>query len=204
MPKATVERLPLYLQCLQAMGDVESTVSSEELANIAGVNSANVRKDLSYLGSHGVRGVGYNRLELCDQLRRALGLIEKWSVVIVGIGNLGSALANYRGFDASGFNVVGLYDADPAKRGHQVDGHYVKSMDDLKLDIKEHDVSMAILTTPAAAAQGVADILIEAGIQSILNFAPSLLKVPNEINCRQVDLATELQILSYYQAAHQA
>lgn len=204
MPKATVERLPLYLQCLQAMEDLESTVSSEELANIAGVNSANVRKDLSYLGSHGVRGVGYNRLELCDQLRRALGLTEKWSVVIVGVGNLGSALANYRGFDASGFNVIGLYDADPAKVGRKIDGHSVKSMEDLELDIKEHDILMAILTTPAAAAQGVADLLIDAGIRSILNFAPSLLKVPDEINCRQVDLATELQILSYYQAARRA
>lgn len=201
MPKATVERLPLYLQCLQAMGDSESTVSSDALANVAGVNSANVRKDLSYLGSHGVRGVGYDRLELCAQLRRALGLTDKWPVVIVGVGNLGSALANYQGFDASGFNVIGLYDADPSKIGERVDGHRIKSMEDLELDIKEHDVQMAILTTPAGAAQEVADTLISVGILSILNFAPALLKLPDTVKCRQVDLATELQILSYYQAS---
>ncbi len=200
MPKATVERLPLYLQCLQAMGDSETTVSSDALANIAGVNSANVRKDLSYLGSHGVRGVGYDRVKLCAQLRRALGLIDKWPVVIVGVGNLGSALANYQGFDASGFNVIGLYDADPAKIGEKVDGNHIKSMEELELDIKEHDVQMAILTTPAGAAQAVADMLINAGIRSILNFAPALLKTPEDVRCRQVDLATELQILSYYQA----
>ena len=201
MPKATVERLPLYLQGLQAMGEAENTVSSEDLANVAGVNSANVRKDLSYLGAHGVRGVGYNRLELCDQLKRALGLVDKWPVVIVGVGNLGSALANYQGFDASGFNVVGLYDADPTKIGREIDGHYVKSIEDVERDVKEHEVTMAILTTPAAAAQSVADLLIGAGVQSILNFAPALLKVPDDVSCRQVDLATELQILSYYQAA---
>ena len=201
MPKATVERLPLYLQCLQAMTETEPTVSSETLAEVAGVNSANVRKDLSYLGSHGVRGVGYDRLELCNQLRNALGLASTWPVVIVGVGNLGSALASYKGFDASGFNVVGLYDADPAKVGQVVDGHRVKPMKKLQADIRANSVGMAILTTPAAVAQEIADLLIEAGIQSILNFAPSLLKVPTDVNCRQVDLATELQILSYYQQA---
>lgn len=199
IPKATVERLPMYLQCLQAMDEAETTVSSDTLANVAGVKSANVRKDLSYLGSHGVRGVGYDRLDLCHQLRRSLGLTAKWHVVIIGAGNLGSALMNYHGFDASGFNIVGIYDADPAKLGEPIDGHFVKSMDDVERDIKEHEVTMAILTTPATVAQDVADMLVEAGIQSILNFAPSLLKVPADVKCRQVDLATELQILSYYQ-----
>lgn len=199
IPKATVERLPLYLQVLQAMDEVESTVSSETLASVAGVNSANVRKDLSYLGSHGVRGVGYNRLELCQLLRQKLGLTGRWPVVIVGVGNLGSALANYQGFDTSGFEVVGLYDADDSKIGVKVDGHHVQSMDDIERDIKEHEVTMAILTTPAAAAQTVADELTRFGITSILNFAPALLKLPETITCRNVDLATELQILSYYQ-----
>lgn len=199
IPKATVERLPLYLQCLQAMDEVESTVSSDTLATVAGVNSANVRKDLSYLGSHGVRGVGYNRIELCQLLRQKLGLTGKWPVVIVGVGNLGSALANYQGFDTSGFEVVGLYDADESRIGTKVDGHHVKSTDDLERDIKEHEVTMAILTTPAAVAQAVAEELVSFGITSILNFAPALLKLPEEITCRHVDLATELQILSYYQ-----
>ena len=201
MPKATVERLPVYLQCLLAMTDAESTVSSDTLADVAGVNSAKVRKDLSYLGSHGVRGVGYDRLELCNQLRNALGLAGTWPVVIVGVGNLGSALANYQGFEAAGFNVVGLYDSNPSKIGQVIDGHRVKPMKDLQSDIRSSNVGMAILTTPASVAQEIADLLIEAGIQSILNFAPSLVKVPTGVSCRQVDLATELQILSYYQQA---
>lgn len=200
IPKATVARLPLYLQCLQSMADAEITVSSETLAQLANLNPAKVRKDLSYLGSHGVRGVGYDRLHLCLQIKRELGLVEAWPVVIVGVGNLGSALANYGGFGAAGFSIAGIYDADPKKVGTVVDEHVVQSFDELPADVRRKKIAMAIITTPAGAAQEVADVLIAAGITSILNFAPAVLQTPEGVECRHVDLATELQILSYYQA----
>lgn len=182
------------------MAPSESTVSSETLARMANLNPANVRKDLSFLGSHGVRGVGYDRLHLCLQIKRELGLIEAWKVIIVGVGNLGSALANYGGFEAAGFDVVGLYDADPGKIGSKVDGHVVRPIAAVAGDISERSVAMAIVTVPASAAQEIADTLIEAGIRSILNFAPAVIQAPEGVECRHVDLATELQILSYYQA----
>jgi len=200
IPKATVARLPLYLQCMQSMAPTETTVSSETLARMANLNPANVRKDLSFLGSHGVRGVGYDRLHLCMQIKLELGLIEAWQVIIVGVGNLGSALANYGGFEAAGFDVVGLYDADPEKIGMEFHGHMVRPVSALASDIAGSPIAMAIITTPALAAQEIADTLVDCGIRSILNFAPAVIQTPPGVECRHVDLATELQILSYYQA----
>ena len=198
IPEATVARLPVYLRSLLEIADA-TTVSSERLAELAGVNAAKVRKDLSYLGSYGTRGVGYDVEYLLFQMSRELGLTQHWPVVIVGIGNLGHALANYGGFGASGFHVVALIDADPEKVGQRVAGVKIQAMSDLPSVVREHDVAIAIVATPAHVAQDVADELVDAGVTSILNFAPAVLTVPEGVSLRKVDLAVELQILSYYE-----
>jgi redox-sensing transcriptional repressor len=174
-------------------------VSSEQLADHAGVNAAKVRKDLSYLGSYGTRGVGYDVDELVGEIARELGLTHDWPVAIVGLGNLGHALANYRGFGARGFQIVALVDADPAKVGRKVGGLQIESLDALDRIVAERNVAIGIIATPAAAAQEVADRLVDAGVGSILNFAPAVVTVPASVSLRKVDLATELQILSFYQ-----
>jgi redox-sensing transcriptional repressor len=199
IPEATVARLPLYLRSLTDLGPAESTVSSEQLAASAGVNAAKVRKDLSYLGSYGTRGVGYDVEYLVFQMRRALGLTKDWPVVIVGIGNLGQALANYGGFGERGYPVVALVDADPRKEGNKVGHLPIHSMADLPALAEELEIAVGVITTPGAAAQAVADALVEAGIRSILNFAPTHIAVPEGVSIRKVDLAVELQILSFYQ-----
>ena len=179
--------------------DKTSTISSERLAELAGVNAAKVRKDLSYLGSYGTRGVGYDVEYLLFQMSRELGLTQDWPVVIVGVGNLGQALANYGGFGDRGFPVAALVDADPAKVGTRLGHLVVRSMEDLPSIARELHVAIGIIATPAVAAQDVADRLVAAGITSILNFAPAIISVPPEASLRKVDLALELQILSFYQ-----
>jgi redox-sensing transcriptional repressor len=199
IPEATVARLPVYLRSLLELAeDKTSTISSERLAEMAGVNAAKVRKDLSYLGSYGTRGVGYDVEYLLFQVSRELGLTHDWPVVIVGIGNLGAALTNYAGFSERGFPVAALVDADPRKVGHSVGGLTIRHLDDLPDLVREHGVAIGIIATPAAVAQHVADRLVEAGITSILNFAPAVISVPAEASLRKVDLALELQILSFY------
>jgi redox-sensing transcriptional repressor len=200
IPEATVARLPVYLRCLLEMNDSTTiTVSSERLAELAGVNAAKVRKDLSYLGSYGTRGVGYDVEYLLFQISRELGLTQDWPVAIVGIGNLGHALANYKGFPARGFRVVALVDADPAKVGERVGDLRVRSLDDLPAIAADDGIAIGIIATPATAAQEVADRLVAAGVSSILNFAPALITVPPSVSLRKVDLSIELQILSFYQ-----
>jgi redox-sensing transcriptional repressor len=163
------------------------------------VNAAKVRKDLSYLGSYGTRGVGYDVAELVGEIARELGLTHDWPVAIVGLGNLGHALANYRGFGARGFRIVALLDADAAKVGKQVAGLAIEPLDSLAAIVRERDVAIGVIATPAGAAQEVADLLVDAGVGSILNFAPAVVTVPPTVSLRKVDLATELQILSFYQ-----
>jgi redox-sensing transcriptional repressor len=175
------------------------TVSSERLAEMAGVNAAKVRKDFSYLGSYGTRGVGYDVEYLLFQISRELGLTQDWPVVIVGIGNLGAALANYRGFSARGFRIVALVDADPAKVGNEVGGLVVEPLPDLPRIVAERDVAIGIIATPASVAQEVAELLVSAGVTSVLNFAPTVIAVPPGVSLRKVDLSIELQILSFYQ-----
>ena len=200
IPEATVARLPLYYRALLEVADTEvGTVSSERLAELAGVNAAKVRKDLSYLGSYGTRGVGYDVDYLLHEISRELGLTEDWPVVIVGVGNLGAALANYRGFGARGFRVTALVDADVEKVGRRIGELPVEHLDDLDRIVEERAIAIGIVATPAAAAQDVADRLIDAGVRSILNFAPAVITVPAHVSLRKVDLATELQILSFYQ-----
>lgn len=198
IPAATVSRLPVYLRCLDDVPPSATTCSSEQLAAIAGVNSAQVRKDLSYLGSYGVRGVGYQIDDLKTQIARALGLTRRYPVAIMGAGNLGSALCKYDGFSSWGFEVVAMLDVDPNKVGQTIDGLTVEGLSELERVVSERDVTIGIVATPAAVAQEVADRLASAGVTSILNFAPTVLQVPDGVEVRRVDLSTELQILSFH------
>jgi redox-sensing transcriptional repressor len=200
IPEATVARLPVYLRILLELSESTTvSVSSEELADLAGVNAAKVRKDLSYLGTYGTRGVGYEVEYLIYQVRRELGLTHDWPVVIVGAGNLGQALAGYGGFTQRGFPVAGLVDVDPAKVGTVIGAVPVRHVDELPAIVRAERVSIGVVATPGAAAQEAADRLVKAGVTSILNFAPFVLSVPPGVMVRKVDLAVELQILSYYE-----
>jgi redox-sensing transcriptional repressor len=176
-----------------------ATASSEDLAVAAGVNSAKLRKDLSYLGSYGTRGVGYDVEYLRYQIAREIGLTQDWPVVIVGLGNLGQALANYAGFGTRGFRVAGLLDNDVARVGEVYGGVEVRHLDELDSLVAQHGISIGVVTTPAAAAQPVADRLVAAGVTSILNFAPAVIAVPEGVDVRKVDLSIELQILAYHE-----
>ena len=200
IPEATVGRLPVYLRALVDLAEQGAvTVSSEALATAAGVNSAKVRKDLSHLGSYGTRGVGYDVAYLIHQVRRELGLTQHWSIVIAGIGNLGHALANYKGFAERGFRVAALVDADPAKVGERVGELTIEPVENLGLAVSAHDIAIGVIATPAPAVQDIADRFVQAGIRSILNFAPATVVVPPGVLVRKVDLAVELQILAFYE-----
>lgn len=200
IPDATVSRLPVYRRSLiQIIASGNATISSADLADLAGVNAAKVRKDLSYLGTYGVRGVGYEAELLLGQIDNALGLEVEAPVVIVGMGNLGNALAHYAGFQSKGFPIVALVDSSVEKVGQVIDGITVSDLDDLAETVKENSIAVGIIATPAEAAQAVSDALVEAGVGAILTFAPTVLTVPEHVPVRKVDLATELQILGYYQ-----
>ncbi len=198
IPKATVVRLPRYLRLLEDLDASRDVVSSEELAAAAGANAANVRRDLSHLDFHGVRGIGYSANELRARIRQELGISERKRVAIVGAGNLGRALANYGGLSRRGFDVVALYDTDAKKIGSKVGSVMIQHLDVLDGDCQSKTFEIAILAVPAVAAQQVAERLVESGIHSILNFAPVRVKVPDTVSVRQVDLSMELQVLSYY------
>lgn len=181
------------------MGDDAPTVSSVKIAALSGVNPAKVRKDLSHLGNYGTRGVGYDVRMLLHRISSELGLTRDWPIAIVGFGNLGHALANYRGFPERGFEIAAIFDADPDKVGEPAGDLTVRHIDELGEVISGLGISIALIATPAAAAQEVAEKLVEAGITSILNFAPTVITVPEGISVRKVDLSMELQILSFYQ-----
>ena len=200
IPEATVARLPVYLQLLVEQSELGiDSISSDGLAELAGVNAAKVRKDLSYLGSYGTRGVGYEVDYLVYQIRRELGLEHEWPVVIVGAGNLGQALAGYGGFNERGFPVAGIVDIDPAKLDSMVGGVRVRPLTDLAQIVGSKNVSIGVVATPPGAAQDAADRLVKVGVTSILNFAPVVLVVPGGVTVRKVDLSVELQILSYHE-----
>ena len=200
IPEATVARLPVYLRALVGLAEQGVvTASSEELAAAAGVNSAKLRKDLSYLGSYGTRGVGYDVAYLRYQIAREIGVTQDLPVVIVGIGNLGHALANYDGFSSRGFRIVGLVDSDPRRLGEQVGPMRIRGLDELEEVVREESVAIGVLAVPAEAAQSVCDRLVAAGVTSILNFAPAVLAVPAGVDVRKVDLSIELQILAYHE-----
>lgn len=199
LPPATVERLALYLGVLNTLDERGvATISSGGLAAAAGVNSAQLRKDLSHLGSYGTRGVGYDVRYLRFQIHQNIGTNEPWSVIIVGVGNLGRALVNHSGFSSRGFRVVALFDADPAVVGRTVEGHVIRSMDHLADAVTDPRVTIGVIATPAQAAQEVARQLVEAGVGCLLNFAAAGLDLPPEVTVRRVDLGSELQILAYH------
>ncbi len=199
IPEATVARLPVYLRALYGLAERGiGTVASEELAAAAGVNSAKLRKDLSHLGSYGIRGVGYDVDYLVYQVSRTLGLTQDWPVLIVGAGNLGRALANYGGFVSRGFTIAAMLDSDPDIVGSTMATLTVRHVDELEAVVKRHKVSIGVIATPAASAQAVCDRLVSAGVTSILNFAPMVLDVPDGVDVRKVDLSIELQILAFH------
>jgi len=209
IPDATVARLPQYLR---ALGDLAErgivSVSSEELAAAAGVRSAKLRRDLSHLGSYGVRGVGYGVEMLAHEITRELGLAKDWPVAIIGVGHLGHALASYVDLTTRGFQVVALLDRDPRLIGQVIAGMVVGSVDDLERTVVERGVTIGVIATPAQSAQELCDRLVAVGVRSVLNFAPCALCVPEGVDVRKVDLSTELQILAFHQqrkstAAHE-
>ncbi|BCB85437.1 redox-sensing transcriptional repressor Rex [Phytohabitans suffuscus] len=200
LPEATVARLPEYLRALHNLAESgNDTVSSEGLAAAAGVNSAKLRKDLSHLGSYGTRGVGYDVALLIEQIEYVLGLTQRRAVALVGVGNLGHALAGYAGFATRGFRIAALFDADPSRVGELINGLVVRHIEDLTETAAAESIAIGVIATPAAAAQSVADQLVAAGVTSILNFAPCVLSVPEGVDVRKVDLAIELQILSFHE-----
>ena len=204
IPEATVARLAVYLRILSGLGDRqgerESTISSEELAHSAGVNSAKLRKDLSFLGTYGIRGVGYDVGTLTEEISRTLGAHRAHRVALVGLGNLGQALAGYPGFAGRGFVISALFDADPGRIGREVAGLRIQHIDDAIAVCRSSGVTIGVIATPASAAQEVAETLVAAGVRSILNFAPGVLTVPDDVEVRHVDLSLELQILAFHES----
>lgn len=199
IPEATVSRLPLYLRSLLEFSEHDvPTVSSEKLAAATGVNAAKVRKDLSYLGSYGTRGVGYDVEFLVHAISQRLGLTRDWRAAIAGVGNLGRALMNYRGFGERGFRIAACFDSDSDKIGTEVDDMMVQSVEDIESVVDAETITIGIIATPAAAAQDIANRFVAGGVTGILNFAPTVLTVPSDITVRKVDLSIELQILAFY------
>lgn len=205
LPAATVERLPIYLRALNEFKSrgVE-VISSEELADAVNVTSAQLRKDLSHLGGHGTRGVGYDVSVLIQALSATLGVDKQWPIVIVGCGNLGMSLAKYAGFTNRGFKIAALFDTAPEIIGKVVEiseGQkvFIKDVATLSTFIRQNNIQIAVITTPATAAQSVCDTLVNSGIYSIMTFAPVTLNVPSGVDVRQIDLASELQILTFHE-----
>ena len=197
----TIHRLSVYTRCLlQLEEDGVKTISSQEMADRFNLNSAQVRKDLAYFGEFGVRGIGYYVAGLKGELQRILGLDRQWPVVLVGFGNLGSALFHYKGFGRQGFRIAAIVDDDPAKVAREVDSVPVVHSRDLAREAKARGIQIAIVAVPAESAQAVTDQLVGAGIRAILNFAPARLKVPREVRLQNVDLSIELETLSFYLA----
>lgn len=196
---ATVGRLPAYLRAAIELGaQGVPSVSSERLAEEAGTHPATLRRDLASLDITGTRGVGYDIKYLVSQISLVLGLNQQWPVVIIGAGNLGKALANYGGFGERGFPVAAMVDISPEVIGTEFGGVPVCSPSEIGRLVEEADILVGVITTPAPVAQEAADLLVSHGIRSILNFTTELLEVPSDVTCRSVDIATELQILSFY------
>lgn len=205
IPEPTIVRLPVYQRVLLELSSHGvSTVSSAELADAAGVNAAKVRKDLSHFGTYGTPGTGYDVDYLLGQIQRALGTDLDRPVVIVGVGHLGHALARSQGFGGGGFRIVGLFDNDPGTVGERVSGQVVRHISELEKLCNEEAVAIGVITTPASAAQEVADRLIAGGVRAILNFAPQVIAVPPEVPVRHVDFSAELQVLAFYEAHPEA
>jgi redox-sensing transcriptional repressor len=201
IPEMTVRRLSIYSRCLAQLDeDGVKTISSQELAERFHLNSAQVRKDLAYFGEFGIRGIGYYVANLRAELSRLLGLDREWRVVLVGFGNLGSALFHYRGFARQGFRIGAIVDDDPAKAGRRVNDLEILPLAELPRVVKQEGLQIGVIAVPGEAAQPVADRLVVAGIRAILNFAPARLKVPKDVRLQNVDLSIELENLSFHLA----
>ncbi len=205
IPQATVTRLATYLRVLGILADDGVLiVSSEELATAAGVGSAKLRKDLSFLGPNGVRGVGYDVMRLRAKIESSLGLDRGHKVVLVGVGNLGEALARYGGFGRRGFSMVGLFDRNPVRVGTSIDGLVVRHVDDLESACRELEATIGVIATPDESAQAVAASFVAGGVECILSFSPVMLDVPDRVEVRRVDLAVEMQVLSFNSSRNEA
>jgi redox-sensing transcriptional repressor len=199
IPRKTIYRLSTYLRCLARLREKKiQTVSSEALAKVAGVKPTQLRKDLAYFGAFGTRGLGYDVNELSRSIADELGTSRLQPVVLVGVGNLGLALLQYRGFEQEGFEILAAFDAEPERRRDTAIKQPVYTMAQLSAFIRAHRVRMAILTVPASGAQEVANLLVDSGVTGILNFAPIVLHVPEEVMVSNVNLAIELENLSYF------
>lgn len=198
VPKAVVNRLSLYLRELQhLLRSGKTTISSSQLGRLLGFSDAQVRKDLTCFGHFGQPGIGYRCEDLVAAIRRILGTDRVWTVALIGVGNLGRALLGYQGFSAKGFQIVAAFDVDPRKAGTAIDGIQVYEMSRLKEVVKRHDIQLAMITVPSASAQSAADQALAAGLVGIVNFAPVTLSVPEHISLVGVDLATELEQISF-------
>ncbi len=201
IPEMTIRRLSVYTRCLQQLEeDGVKTISSQDLAERFGLNSAQVRKDLAYFGEFGVRGIGYYVAGLKAELHRILGLDREWPIALVGFGNLGSALFHYKGFGRQGFRIVVIFDDDPLKIGRSADGVPIMGTRDMAHELRARGVQIAIVAVPVEGAQEVADQLVAAGVRAVLNFAPARLRVAREVRLKNVDLSIELETLSFYLA----
>jgi redox-sensing transcriptional repressor len=199
IPRKTIYRLSIYLRCLARLKENRlGTVSSEALAKAAGVKPTQLRKDLAYFGTFGTRGLGYDVAELSQKISDELGTSSLQPVILIGVGNLGLALLSYRGFEKEGFEIVAAFDAEPRRKRDKEIKQPILGMDDLAKFVAENGVKMAILSVPAAAAQAVANQLIESGVMGILNFSPIVLAVPEDVMVNNVNLAIELENLSYF------
>ena len=201
IPEMAIRRLSVYTRCLQQLEeDGVKTISSQELAERFSLNSAQVRKDLAYFGEFGVRGIGYYVAGLKAELQRILGLDREWSVALVGLGNLGSALFHYKGFARQGFRIAVVIDDDPAKIGREIESVPIVGSRDMAREIKARAVQIAIVAVPPDSAQAVTEQLVAAGIKAVLNFAPTRLRVGRDVRLKNVDLSIELETLSFYLA----
>ncbi|MDE5832803.1 MAG: redox-sensing transcriptional repressor Rex [Desulfovibrio sp.] len=198
IPRATIQRLAIYVQVLEALArDGVKVVSSNPLAEACGVNGSQVRKDLAYFGEFGTRGVGYNVEALIRAITRSLGVDREWKMALVGVGNLGRAILNHGEFRARGFNIIGLFDCDPFKIGENMHGLEVKCTEDLKDFAAENQVEIGVIATPPERAQRAAGHIVDAGIKSILNFAPARVRTPERVHVEYVDFFRHLYSLAF-------
>jgi len=203
IPYVAINRLSIYYRCLERISEVKNlgdfeVISSSEMAEITGINSAQIRKDLAYFGEFGKRGVGYSLKNLSKELKNILGLDKKWPIIIVGAGNLGQALINYKGLEKRGFVIEGIFDNSPIKIGKKLRQIIIQDVKEIENFIKKKNIKIAVLTVPATSAQEVADRMVKGGIKAILNFAPIRIILSPEIKIHNVDLTIEFEGLTYY------
>lgn len=203
IPYVVINRLSIYYRCLERISEVKNlgdfeVISSSEMAEITGINSAQIRKDLAYFGEFGKRGVGYSLKNLSKELKNILGLDKKWPIIIVGAGNLGQALINYKGLEKRGFVIEGIFDNSPIKIGKKLRQIIIQDVKEIENFIKKKNIKIAVLTVPATSAQEVADRMVKGGIKAILNFAPIRIILSPEVKIHNVDLSIEFEGLTYY------